>query len=308
VKANSFALRGDGAIMQQDETKAYFRANADDWQRQSLNESGEYNVIGGRNSAVLDSIDRREVRRFLDVGCGTGQLVIAVAKKNIVAEGVDFAPEMIDQSNENARREGVDATFVCGSIFDFPVDPARYDAISAQGFIEYISPSLTDEFFHRCYAMLRPGGTVMIGSRNRLFNAFSLNAFTRIEAESGVLATLIEEASLLQKFVEPEAALQALRKLERLDPQFDRHPETGIPVETRYQYAPADLAFRLRRAGLSPTALYPVHYHGLPIAVKSEQPGLHSEIAHAVAKIGLRDHRLLPFSSTYVVEARRENA
>jgi SAM-dependent methyltransferase len=293
-------------MTQQEQARHYFRSAAADWQDKAVNAAGDYSVIDARNRAVLDVVLRSQAAaRLLDVGCGTGQLVISAARHGLEAEGIDFADEMVAQCQVNAVAAGVSARFLGGSFFDAHFEPKSYDVISAQGFIEYISPQQTDEFFRRCAAMLRPGGALAVGSRNRLFNAFSLNDFTRLEAEIGILGTLVAEAGVWQQNASLEAALNALRRYERIDPQLDRHPLTGVPVETRYQYCPADLIYRLRHCGLEVRTVYPVHFHGLPPAVKAEHPRLHSQIALSVAEIGFRDHRLLPFSSSFVIEARR---
>jgi 2-polyprenyl-3-methyl-5-hydroxy-6-metoxy-1,4-benzoquinol methylase len=294
-------------MKQQDETKEFFRSAAEDWQNKSINASGSYSVIDARNRAVMDVVMRiGNAKRFLDVGCGTGQLVIEAAQRSLEADGNDFAEEMIVRCEANARAAGVQARFFSGSFFDVPFEEQCYDIVSAQGFIEYISPAETDEFFRRCFTMLRPGGAIVVGSRNRLFNVFSLNEFTRLEAEIGTLGILIAEATALHQCATTEAALLALRRYERIDPQLDHHPVTGIPVATRYQFSPADLVCRLRRCGLIAKILYPIHFHGLPTAFKAEHAELHIGIASAVGKIGLRDYRLVPFSSSFVIEARRE--
>jgi 2-polyprenyl-3-methyl-5-hydroxy-6-metoxy-1,4-benzoquinol methylase len=293
-------------MRQHDQAQRYFRSAATEWQNKAIDGSGTYNVIEGRNRAVMDVLRRTEnARRFLDVGCGTGQLVIMAAEQGLDAEGIDFADEMISKCEANARATGVQARFQGGSFFDAQFEEEAYDVISAQGFIEYISPDETDEFFRRCKRMLRSSGAVAVGSRNRLFNVFSLNDFTRLETEMGTLGILVAEATALATAATTEAAITALRRFERIDPQPDRHPVTGIPVETRYQYTPADLVYRLRHCGLTPQTLYPVHFHGLPMGVKAENPQFHSNIANAANEIGPRDHRLVPFSSTFVVEARK---
>jgi hypothetical protein len=123
----------------------------------------------------------------------------------------------------------------------------------------------------------------------------------------GTLDALVVEAITLRSHPTAGPLFAALRRHERLDPQPDHHPVTGIPVETRYQYTPADLIYRVRRCGLTPAALFPVHFHGLPPQVSAEQPELHSRIALAAAEIGLRDHRLVPSCSSFVLEARHQS-
>jgi 2-polyprenyl-3-methyl-5-hydroxy-6-metoxy-1,4-benzoquinol methylase len=296
-------------MTQQSETKTYFQSAAGEWQQKAIDttgDRGEYNIIEGRNNAALDVLERTPgAKRFLDVGCGTGQLVIEASRRGIEADGIDFAPEMIARCTANAKEAGVKSRFLDGSFFDAKFDEGAYDVISAQGFIEYISLNQTDEFFRRCARMLKPGGAVAIGSRNRLFNAFSLNDFTHLESALGLLGTLVAEATILQMDASFETVLAKLRNYERVDPQPDHHPVTGIPVGTRYQFSPCDLMYRLRAHGFVPEALYPVHYHGLPMGVTREHPGLHLDLANVAGRIGFRDHRLVPFSSSYVIAARK---
>ena len=288
---------------QQEQTRQFFRSGADDWQNKSANQSGEYNMIQDRSRAVLEVIDNAEnVLRFLDVGCGSGQLVIDVAMRGIGAEGNDFADEMILKCEENRKAANVSAKFMGGSFFDVTFDKNAYDVISAQGFIEYLSPDEMTIFFELCFNMLRPGGSLVVGSRNRLFNAFSLNEFTTLEASLGTVNVLMSEAVALQTSGSQEAALEALRQYERIDPQPKIHPSTGIAVDTRHQYAPSDLIYRLRHLGFSPKTIFPVHYHGIPLNLKLDHPELHSQIAKIASDIGIQDQRLVPFSSTFVLQ------
>src|SRR5580704_7425245 len=100
----------------EEKVRQYFRSAATDWQIKSVNELGDYSVIEGRSRTVMDVVCRHEnAKRFLDIGCGTGQLVIAVAQHGLAAEGIDFAEEMIAQCEANARVAGVSASFRSGS-------------------------------------------------------------------------------------------------------------------------------------------------------------------------------------------------
>jgi 2-polyprenyl-3-methyl-5-hydroxy-6-metoxy-1,4-benzoquinol methylase len=126
---------------QQAQTRNYFQANAGDWQARSIGVSGKYSVIEGRSRAVLEVAGHDGIgRRFLDVGCGTGQLVLEMAKRGFKAEGIDFAEDMIAKCEENKRAAAVQADFVCKSFFEVSYEAAAYDLVSAQGLIEYLSP------------------------------------------------------------------------------------------------------------------------------------------------------------------------
>jgi 2-polyprenyl-3-methyl-5-hydroxy-6-metoxy-1,4-benzoquinol methylase len=292
---------------QQAQTRSYFQANADDWQARSVGASGKYSVIEGRSRAVLAVAGRDGAgRRFLDVGCGTGQLVLEMAKRGFRAEGIDFADDMISKCEENKRAAAVQADFVCKSFFEVSYESKAYDLVSAQGLIEYLSPDQMMEFFRRCHRMLCDGGALIVGSRNRIFNVVSLNAFTQMEARLGTVELLLSEAIVLNTSTSQEAAFASLRRLERIDPQPDQHPITEIQVDVRYQFSPADLVYRLRSLGFAPRTVFPVHFHGLSPAVKSDHPDFHARLAQAVAEIGIDDQRLVPFCSTFVIEVRKE--
>jgi 2-polyprenyl-3-methyl-5-hydroxy-6-metoxy-1,4-benzoquinol methylase len=294
-------------MKQQKQTRQYFQSVADDWQNQSVNLDGTYSVIDGRNSVVLEAVDAADtVSRFLDVGCGTGQLVIDVAKRDIEAEGIDFADEMIIKCEENKKAAGVSANFIKGSFFDVALNENSYDVISAQGLIEYLSPEEMTALFNRCFKLLRAKGSLVVGSRNRLFNAVSLNEYTLLEADFGTLDVLIRESVALQTSTSQEEAFEALRQFERIDPQPKVHPITRIAVDTRYQYTPADLIYRLRGCQFKPKTIFPVNYHGLSPSIKEDQPELFSQLAQNVASFGVRDQRLVPFSSTFVLELQKD--
>jgi SAM-dependent methyltransferase len=288
---------------QQAQTLKYFQANADDWQARSSGALDKYSVIEGRSRAVLAVAGRAAAgSRFLDVGCGTGQLVLEMAKRGFKSEGIDFAEDMIALCEENKRAAGSQAQFVCNSFFDVDYGADAYDLISAQGFIEYLSPDEMTEFFRRSHRMLRDGGALVVGSRNRIFNVVSLNDFTVMEIGLGTVDLLLCEAIAFNTSTSQAEAFAALRRLERIDPQSGQHPLTEIQVNVRHQYAPADLVCRLRSLGFVPRTVFPVHYHGLSPAVKAGNPEFHSRLAQAVAELGTVDQRLVPFCSTFVLE------
>jgi hypothetical protein len=88
-------------------------------------------------------------------------------------------------------------------------------------------------------------------------------------------------------------------------PQPDNNPGTGIAVTVRYQYTPSEMAGLLRDAGFDPFAVYPVHYHPLPPRAKSRLMEMHVAFADSIFEAAGEDHRLIPFSSSFVMAARK---
>lgn len=293
---------------QQVETRSYFDRFAEDWRRKGTGaDQARVNIIAQRNGIVLDVVAQLPApRRVLDIGCGTGDLVVEIARRGIDAVGIDFAADMIRLCEEARRKAGVTrARFEQVSVFDYDARGETYDLVSAQGLIEYISAAQLDALCRRMLDLLAPGGAFVVGSRNRLFNAFSLNAFTALERGLGVLDDLVREAEAIAGAPDAAAGLAAAEGLAKTYPQPERHPETGVTVSVRYQYTPGELAGLLRRHGLTPTAVYGAHYHALPPAVAKEWPALHTELSEGIYRERRADHRLLPLCSTFVLVARK---
>ncbi len=292
---------------QQKQTLNYFSQNAADWQRKASVAS--FSVIDNRHNAVLEVMkDYKDGRLLLDVGCGTGQLAVEASKKGWHSVGIDYAGSMIDICKSNNREAGANAEFHCASIFDFDIKAASYDVVSAQGFIEYISLVELDTFLGLIGKGLKNGGAIALGSRNRLFNLHSLNEFSLLELQLDSVKNLLRESIILQSSKSQSEAIGKLAELNYAYSHPDTHPETGIKVETRFQFSPADLIRRLAKHGLRPTRIFPVHFHGLPLSlIKDDRLNpLHAELADLISRQYINSHAFVPYSSSFVIEAKKD--
>lgn len=224
-----------------------------------------------------------------------------MAQKGLRAVGVDFAPEMIRKCDELRLRTGVDAEFTCASIFDYDAQQESYDLLSALGFIEYISQDQLGDLLYFSRRTLRANGLLALGSRNRLFNLFSLNDYTALEMELGTMNALLNEACAIANAPSLDAFFHDADA--KMLPQPASHPRTGIGVNVRYQYTPAELATAFRGAGFEPIALYPVHYHPMAPGVAAESPAAHVSFANWAFEQA--DYRMVPPSSSFVIGARK---
>jgi 2-polyprenyl-3-methyl-5-hydroxy-6-metoxy-1,4-benzoquinol methylase len=225
-----------------------------------------------------------------------------MASRGFEAWGLDFAPAMIELCERKAAGDA-NAHFQQASFFDFPAEDGAYALLSAQGLIEYISPEQLDELFAKTIRMLRPGGAFVVGSRNRLFNVFSLSAYTELELKLGSTAGLIGEALALVSAADQAGAMEAVRRLNANYPLVSSHPLTGIGVDTRHQYAPSELIRRAEAAGYRADLISPVHYHCFCVPAAQRKKEVYVPFAEMMAEEGAEDHRLIPYSSTFVLTA-----
>jgi len=293
---------------QQAQTLRYFRENAADWQRKASGaDAARVNIIFQRNACVLDAAERHrdEIRRAEDWGCGSGELVIDLASRGVEALGIDFSEEMIALCNAAKDKAGVaGASFVCGSIFDVETAPDSLDLVSGMGLIEYFSDEQFDALLRRAGEVLRPGGFLALGSRNRLFNLVSLNEFTSNELELDSYPALVEEARALSTATDLTAFLGDVSPMRNLS-RLEKHPTRGVTVDVRHQFTPRELAARLRERGFEPVYLRPAHFHAA-VALRAIAPAVHAQIANMIFAEHPEDIRLTPWCSSFVMTARRE--
>jgi len=291
--------------VQQEEAFHYFKAHAGAWKNKAEGFDGnKINITIQRNDYVLKVISERKVKSVLDIGCGTGDLVCEIAQKGISAIGVDFAQDMIDFALNKAKKEKLkNARFECCSVFDFDFPEQAYDVISANGFIEYISQHELGRFLDLVFKALQPKGSFVVGSRNRLFNIFSLNAFTQHEIAESAVEGLLEEAIALASGV----TLKELSKYKSVLPQKagTEHPNTGIDVATRYQYTPLQLIELLKDKGFNAVEICPIHIHCAPPAFKNKYPDIHSSTSNLLQTYGRKSLELIPCSSSFMLHVQR---
>lgn len=282
---------------QQEETQSYFRQNASKWKR-NINMNF---TIKQRNDYVLKVISGRKItENYIDIGCGTGDLACAVAKIGIRSYGIDFAEDMIHIAKANAKKEGCEAKFVKCSLFNF--DFSKYDIISANGVIEYLSPKELDRFLDVCYKGLNMGGSLILSSRNRLFNIFSLNKFTKEEVDNGNANCLLNEAIGI---VNAEDVNELLKYKTLPLSAKKKQVNTGIDVYIRYQYTPAQLAKELNKRGLKTAEIYPIHIHSVTPRFKEENPDIHEKISKMIQDAGTNRY-LIPYASTFMIHAIKQ--
>ena len=99
----------------------------------------------------------------LDVGCGTGRLLLDYVSIGIDIDGVDVSPEMLELCREKASRAGIVADLFEQRMEELDL-PRRYRCIlvPSSSFQLLLDPATAAEAMRRLRAHLEPGGALVM--------------------------------------------------------------------------------------------------------------------------------------------------
>jgi ubiquinone/menaquinone biosynthesis C-methylase UbiE len=97
----------------------------------------------------------------LDVGCGTGRLLLDYVAAGLDVDGVDISPEMLDLCRRRAAELGLSPSLYQQAMEELDL-PRRYRTIivPSSSFQLLIEPRLAAKAMERFYAHLLPGGVL----------------------------------------------------------------------------------------------------------------------------------------------------
>jgi demethylmenaquinone methyltransferase/2-methoxy-6-polyprenyl-1,4-benzoquinol methylase/phosphoethanolamine N-methyltransferase len=123
--------------------------------------------------ALLFGVDRRlwrmvlELARvapgenLLDIGCGTGRLVLAAGAAvgpSGEAHGIDAAPEMISVARRKASRAGAAVHFSVGAFEDMPFEDGHFDVLTSTLVMHHLPAEVKRKGFSEARRVTKPGG------------------------------------------------------------------------------------------------------------------------------------------------------
>jgi ubiquinone/menaquinone biosynthesis C-methylase UbiE len=119
---------------------------------------------------TLDLADLQPSQAVLDVGCGTGTLLIEAAKRvapSGSAQGVDRSAEMLAYARRKATARGVSAIFVEESSDRLPFSDASFDVVFSTLMLHHLPAPMQMATIMEMERVLRPGGRIIIVDMQR---------------------------------------------------------------------------------------------------------------------------------------------
>lgn len=291
-------------------TKYFFNKVSKEWWERTYDPAGNFLKFPSnkvRMETALKEIENLRIRgRILDIGCGSGHLVIELLRKRYPALGIDIAKNMIGISKDNLAASGLKAdpekVFKVIDLVQLPKSykDSKFDAVVALGVLEYLERDA--ELFQSVNKILKRGGYLLVDCRNRFFNLFSANKYTSELGKRGGLSGLIakfsengkfspfglEKVPFIQKEVSRnifeflKAELNNPKWFSAQPPAYSSYPQKMV----RRQHIPEDLEISSKKAGFE--LKYVVYWHGhlYPPYLEKNFPAFYNKISFLMGPLG----------------------
>ena len=184
---------------------AHRRNRATEEQLDALSERASPAALEEAGSKFAKLVERFEGRlpidprlRYLDVGCGSGELTLAFARRGIEhVTGVDVLPRNIEAARACARRAGVGegVQFVCRDFYEWAPE-GKYDVLLSFDALEHIEAPAA--FLARMADLLAPGGVAVLAFGPLFHSPFGDHMWDFFRVQIPWRGVLFSEKALLR--------------------------------------------------------------------------------------------------------------
>jgi 2-polyprenyl-3-methyl-5-hydroxy-6-metoxy-1,4-benzoquinol methylase len=243
---------------------------------------------------VLNVLHERKANRLLEVGVGSGLAIPVFSGAGMDFFGIDNKPEMVAKSKMEMQKCGLSGDHVVwGDVEDsISLSPIRnsgqFDGLVAMGVLPHVTHELAA--LRNMWHLVKPGGTIFVECRNKLFSLVTFNRFT--------YEFILDD---LLMGVDPAVrdATAAFLKT-RLDTDMPPTPT----VHPAKQHNPLDIDKVFVDAGFENVSVIPFHYHAATPRLE-KQLGAQFRTESMKLENEVSGWRGLFLCSAFIVEAQR---
>ena len=136
--------------------------------------------------------------RYLDLGCGTGELTLAFARRGVKRiTGVDFLPRNIESARGRAAEAGLSegVKFVCSDLYEWVPD-GKYDVLLSFDALEHIDAP--GAFLRKMADFIAPGGVAVLAFGPLFHSPFGDHMWDFFRVQIPWRGVLFSEQALLR--------------------------------------------------------------------------------------------------------------
>jgi 2-polyprenyl-3-methyl-5-hydroxy-6-metoxy-1,4-benzoquinol methylase len=268
--------------MNRDEVKDFFEKNAQSWVLNGYNDDG-YNyptALSRLNILTKILATKGTSLKIADLGCGGGQVSLALAELGHQVTGIDESKNMIELSTKlkstGSKEVQERVQFKNASILENGEEASKYDVCIAMGVIGYFAKD--EDLFNEVKRLLKPGGLFLVSCRNQLFNMQSISFRTINEIKNGNAQNLVEEILSLYNPVPPTSCDAFIKNLKDVAKDLPDHssfkdqemkaPAEKLKGDKDYkpfyeprQHTPTKISTTAKNCGFSTKSFHGVHPH-----------------------------------------------
>ncbi len=281
-------------------TNAYFNTRSSLWAESVYkldNRFDRFPTSMVRDDLILKNLRaEKKIKKVIDFGCGSGDMVLALRKRKYDAYGFDFAEEMINQAETTRMKQypKLSNLFWVDDVEQYKGN-ASYDAAVATGVIEYLDKDIP--LMKSMSSSLKKNGVAYIACRNKLFSSGTANSYTLDELKQGRLGTLIKETMNAGKVShaykkEFESLLNNLREMltssnaDLLAPKKKEQVLAFPKGMVRRFHTPDEIKRAAGKAGLVLEHVEYFHFHPLSAQYEVLFPRFYNALALAFQPLG----------------------
>ncbi len=145
-----------------DTHRSYIPAAGHDWLLPLYDPLQRWLFREGFMRALVDDANIGPDQRVLDIGCGTGTLIILVQRLHPQAEvvGLDPDPKALAIAKQKSEKAGVAINFVRGFADEIPYPPASFDRVLSSFMFHHLTRDEKLGALRDVSRVLRPGGSL----------------------------------------------------------------------------------------------------------------------------------------------------
>lgn len=142
-------------------------------------------------SLVIDTMALTGSETVLDVGCGTGTLLLAIGSRfpSTALIGLDADPEILSIASHKLRMAGIDGNLVHGFSTQMAIEDESVDSVASTLFFHHLSREQKQTTICEIWRVLRPGGSVVVADWGRPTGRIQRLAFYQVQLLDGFETT-----------------------------------------------------------------------------------------------------------------------